>query len=399
MPKITYLDELEKHIPKYRGVDKQKSKFIILFLFLSLIMGIIGGVGTLAVLSSSSTIKNKLGINLQDLNINHITTNKVVLEESSAIIDSSKKVSPSVVSITSTQNVLDFFGNVTQSQSAGTGFIFTNDGYIITNKHVGSDTSATYSVYTSDGKKYDAKVVSQDPTNDLAIMKINATGLPVVDLGDSDKLEVGQWVIAIGNALGQLQNTVTVGVISARERAITAGSDSSGNSESLENVLQTDAAINSGNSGGPLVNLTGQVVGVNTAMASGAQSIGFAIPINVVKTAIQSFQKNGKIVRPILGVRYTTVTSEIKQSQNLPVDYGALIYGGTNSSGVVAGGAADKAGLQNNDIITAVNGDRIDQNNPLGSYIQQFSPGDKVDITYLRNNKEKTVSVTLGSTG
>jgi serine protease Do len=397
MPKITYLDELDDKIKhRFRGIQKNRGGlFIVLFLVLSLIMGILGGTGALIILSSSATLKDKLGINLQNINLNHTQTTKLVLEESSAIIDSTKKVSPAVVSITATADITDFFGNVTQHESAGTGFIFTNDGYILTNKHVASDTNATYTVFTADGQKHDGKIVAQDPLNDLAIMKIDGKGLPVVNFGDSNQLQVGQWVIAIGNALGQLQNTVTVGVISARERQLTAGDLSGGNTEQLENLLQTDAAINAGNSGGPLVNLSGQVIGMNTAVASNAQSIGFAIPINVATSAISSFEKNGKIVRPLMGVRYVSVDANLQQSQKLPTDYGALIASG----GITSGGPADKAGLQAGDIITAVNGDRIDSSNPLGSKIQSFNPGDKIQITYLRNGKEQKTNVTLSSTG
>lgn len=395
MPKITYLNEGEAP-HRYHGKNNF-GKLIVLFLVLSFIMGIAGGAGALVVFSSNKTLKDKLGIDLQTLNINKTNTEKLVLEESSAVIDSTKKVSPAVVSITSVTNSTNFFGQTVQSEAAGTGFIFTNDGYILTNKHVGSDTNATYSVFMTDGKKYNGKVVAQDPSNDLAIMKIDASGLPVVDLGDSDKLQVGQWVIAIGNALGQLQNTVTVGVISARERALTAGGES-GQSEQLENILQTDAAINSGNSGGPLVNLAGQVIGINTAMASGAQSIGFAIPVNTIKSAISSFQKGGKIVRPQLGVSYVMITPEIASAQKLSTDYGALIGGNQNQGGVLQGSGADKAGLQNNDIIIALDGGRIDQNNPLSSKIQQFQPGDTIEVTYVRNGKENKAKVQLGST-
>ncbi|OGD56238.1 hypothetical protein A2V71_02855 [Candidatus Berkelbacteria bacterium RBG_13_40_8] len=395
MAKITYLDD-DKNSPsthRYRGVNKRGGLFIVIFLILSFIMGVLGGTGALLVFSGSKTLKDRLGIDLQNLNINRTSTEKLVLEESSAIIDSTKKVSPAVVSIISTQNVMNFFGQVSEQQGAGTGFVFTNDGYILTNKHVASDTNAAYTVFTADGKKYDGKIVSQDPLNDLAIMKIDAKGLPVVDLGDSDKLQVGEWVIAIGNALGQLQNTVTVGVISARERQLTAGGFGD-QTERLENLLQTDAAVNTGNSGGPLVNLAGQVVGINTAVASNAQSIGFAIPINTAKTAISSFQKNGKIVRPLLGVRYVLLNSEVSKAQNLPIDYGVLI----TSGGIVSGGPAAKAGLREGDIITAVNGDRIDENHPFGSKIQEFSPGDEIEITYLRNSKEQKTTAKLSST-
>lgn len=396
MAKITYLNE-DQPLHRYKGKSGSGGKFIVLFLILSFIMGLAGGVGSLLVLSSNKDLKEKLGINLQNLNISKTTTEKMVLEESSSIIDSTKKVAPSVVSIVITTNVTDIFGRVSEQQGAGTGFIFTNDGYILTNKHVASDLNASYTVFTADGKKYDAKAVAQDPSNDLAIIKIEATGLPVVDLGDSDKLQVGQWVIAIGNALGQLQNTVTVGVVSARERQLTAGGYGD-QTERLENLIQTDAAINSGNSGGPLVNMKGQVVGINTAVANGAQSIGFAIPINSAKTAIQSFQKDGKIVRPQLGVRYAMVDSELASVYKLPVDYGAMVNGTQNAPGVIPGGPAAIAGLENGDIITALNDERIDQNNPLGSMIQKYNPGDEIEITYLRGNKENKTKAVLGST-
>lgn len=398
MPKITYVNDSDSAFHRFKGKMKNRTgTFVVLFLILSFVMGIIGGVGALLVLSSSPTLKDKLGIDLKNLNISKTTIDKLVLEESSAVIDSTKKVEPAVVSIISTQNVMDIFGQVSQQQGAGTGFIFTNDGYILTNKHVATDANANYTILTADGKKYDGKVVAQDPSNDLAILKIDAKGLPVVDFGNSNDLQIGQWVIAIGNALGQLQNTVTVGVISARERQVTAGGYGD-QSERLENLLQTDAAINPGNSGGPLINLKGQVIGINTAVASSAQGIGFAIPINTAKTAIDSFQKSGKIVRPILGVRYIAVDSDVKQTANLAVDYGAYINGNYQNPGIVSGGPADKAGLREKDIIIAINGQKIDANNPLSTEIQKYSPGDTVDVTYLRDGKEHKAKVKLGST-
>lgn len=397
MPKITYVDE-NNTFHKFKGKIKNRTGvFIVLFLILSFVMGIVGGVGALLTLASSPTLKDKLGIDLKNLNISKTTNEKLVLEESSAIIDSTKKVSPAVVSIVTTQDVMNVFGQVMQQEGAGTGFIFTNDGYILTNKHVGSDVNGKYTVLTADGKKYDGKVVAQDPSNDLAIIKIDAKGLPVVDFGDSNNLEIGQWVIAIGNALGQLQNTVTVGVISARERQLTAGGEGD-QTEKLENLLQTDAAINPGNSGGPLVNLKGQVIAINTAIAGGAQGIGFAIPINTAKTAISSFQKSGKIVRPVMGVRYVPVDSDVKQAADLPIDYGAYISGNYQYSGIVAGGPADKAGLRDHDIITAINGQKIDSNNPLGTEIQKYNPGDTIEVTYLRDGKENKTKLKLSST-
>ncbi|HLB95780.1 MAG TPA: trypsin-like peptidase domain-containing protein, partial [Patescibacteria group bacterium] len=234
------------------------------------------------------------------------------------------------------------------------------------------------------------------PTNDLAILKIEAKGLPVVDLGDSNDLQTGQWVVAIGNALGQLQNTVTVGVISARERQLVA---SSGNEqEELSNLLQTDAAINPGNSGGPLVNLSGQVIGINTAIAGNAQNIGFAIPINQAKGALESYKKTGKIIKPQLGLRYATLTKEIIGNLNLSVDHGALITGGRGQPAVVPGSPAALAGLKENDIILELNGERVDENHSLSALIQKYQVGDEIEIKYFRDGKESTLKLKLGST-
>lgn len=392
MPKkINYLDDAKKFPKKLR----RGGVFMVIFLVLAFLMGVVGGTGAILLLSSNSKLQNALGIKGANLNIATTKTEKLRLEESSAIIDSSKKVTPAVVSISTSQNVMDFFGQTVQEQGGGTGFIVTNDGLIMTNKHV-AEAGTTLSVLTADGKTYQAKVAAEDPTNDLAILKIDASGLPVVDLGNSDDLQIGQWVIAVGNALGQLQNTVTVGVISARERQLTAGGG--GTQEQLNNLLQTDAAINSGNSGGPLVNLAGQVIGINTAMASNAQSIGFAIPINQAKSALDSYKKSGKIIKPFLGVRYVTVNKEIAQAQNLSVDYGAFLMGTSGQSAVVTGSPVDKAGLKDGDIILEINGDRIDENHPLAGLINNYQPGDTVELKILRAGQESTLKLKLGST-
>jgi len=271
---------------------------------------------------------------------------------------------------------LDIFGRSVESDSAGTGFIITNDGMIVTNKHVVSDENASYKVYTADGKDYDAKVMARDPYNDFAVLKIEASGLPVVDLGEFD-------------------NSVTVGVISAKDRQITA--TSGGQSETLDGLLQTDAAINSGNSGGPLVNLKGQVVGINTAVASNAQNIGFAIPINIIKSAIDSIKETGQIKRPMLGIRYLSITKEIAKSEKLAVDHGAWILRGSDrtATAIVSGSPADKAGLKENDIIIKINGEEINEKKSLTSILQQYDVNDEVNLTYLRDGQEKTVKVKL----
>ncbi|HRY60226.1 MAG TPA: trypsin-like peptidase domain-containing protein [Patescibacteria group bacterium] len=324
-------------------------------------------------------------------------TEKYTVEESSGVVDSVKKVSPSVVSITTTSKAISFWGQTVEQKGGGTGFIITNDGLILTNKHVVNG-ATDVTVITNDGKDYQGKVVALDPLFDFALVKIEAKGLPIVELGDSSMLEAGQRVIAIGNALGEYDNSVTVGVISGIARAITA-SDGSGSSSRLEGLIQTDAPINPGNSGGPLVNIQGQVVGINTAIDSTANSIGFALPINSAKIAIDSYIKKGKIVRPFIGVRYINITREFAAANDISVTAGALILAGQTTGETVAivpGGPADKAGMQVNDIIISVNDEKITENKGLISALSSYEPGTVVEVKYLRKGEEKTTKVTLG---
>jgi len=288
-------------------------------------------------------------------------------------------------------------GTEKQQISAGTGFQVADDGFIITNKHVVSDEDAEYTVITKEGEKYAVQVLARDPVQDLAILKVEAGILSSLTLGDSENLQSGQTVIAIGNALGEFQNTVSVGVISGLRRTIVASSGF-GQSETLEGVIQTDAAINPGNSGGPLLNLSGQVIGVNVAIASGAENIGFAIPINRAKKAIQDVQTKGKITYPFLGVRYVMISEDFAKESNLPVNYGALVVRGEEVTdlAVVPGSAADKAGIMENDIILEINGKKITQDNPLANLIQSLSVGDTVTIKILHRGEEKEVQATLG---
>ncbi len=381
---------------------KKKGRATIVMLSLGIIclfFGMIGGVGGVLLLSSdNSSLAKKMGINdLSGISIPTTRTEKLVLEESSAITDTVIKVSPAVVSIQAKTQVQNIFGQIVEQQGAGTGFIITNDGLVITNKHVVTDASAVYTVVMSDGKTYDAKVQSQDPIQDLAVMKIDAKNLPVVDLGDSDEVKVGQWVVAVGNALGRFENSVTAGVISARNRTIQATDASGSNGEVIDDMFQTDAAINPGNSGGPLVNLKGQVIGINTAVASNAQSIGFAIPINAAKSAIESIKKTGKIVRPYLGVRYVAITKDIATQNQLKYDHGALVVRGSGIGdfAVVSGSPADKAGIVENDIVLEVNGEKIDQNNSLVKLIQQYKIGDEITLKVYAKGVEKEVKLKL----
>ncbi len=398
MPRIEFEDE-DLNRPKKYSRRNQSIALVIMVIVVSLLIGAIGGVGGVLLFSADNgALAKKIGISdVSSLTIPTTKTEKIVVEESNSIIDSANKVSSAVVSITQKSTVQGFFGQTYQQSAAGTGFIITNDGLILTNKHVASDANAQYTVILADGRSFDAKVQSQDPFQDLAVLKIDAKNLPVVELGDSDQLKVGQWVVAVGNALGRFDNSVTVGVVSARNRKIEASDQNGNGSETLDDMLQTDAAINEGNSGGPLVNLKGQVVGINTAVASDAQGIGFAIPINDAKSAIESIKNTGRIVRPYLGVRYLPITPDVAKEGNLPVDYGALVKGGSKITelAVVPGSPADKAGIRENDIILEVNGDKVGENNSLIKLIQQYKVGDTVELKVLSQGKEKTVKVKL----
>lgn len=398
MAKIVYENAEETKTIK-SGRKKHPILKIICIIIISIIFGAVSGVGSIILLSKDNgAIAKKIGFsNWDELAIPMTETKKVVIEESGAIVDTVNKLSPAVVSIVSKSEMENMFGEVIIQQGGGTGFIITSDGLILTNKHVVADTNATYSVILSDGKNYDATVQSVDPLSDLAVIKVDARNLPVVELGDSDQLVVGQWVVAVGNALGKYQNTVTVGVISAKERQVEASDPSDGSKESLQGMLQTDAAINPGNSGGPLVNLYGQVIGINTAVASDAQGIGFAIPINAAKKAIDSIKKSGKIVRPYLGVRYLPITPDLAKANDLNYDYGALVIrgNGLGQVAVIPGSPADKAGIVENDIILEINGQRIDSTNSLSNLLQKYDVGDTVTLKISHDGSEKEAKVTL----
>ncbi len=362
------------------------------------VLSILGTFATLYFLSATPTgeaLRTKLGLdNLKTFNIEASRTDKIVVEESSAIIDASKKINESVVSINGKgAPVASFFG-IQTPETAGTGFIVTSDGLVATNKHVVTDL-VSFTVTTSEGKSYPGTVAAIDPASDLALVKIDARGLPVAELGDSDRLEVGQWVIAVGNALGELRNSVTVGVISALER-LANPSDGNGNSTALDGLIQTDAAINPGNSGGPLVNLAGQVIGVNTAIAGDGQNIGFAIQVNDLKKALDSYRKNNAIIRPYIGVRYQTITKAIAASLELPVEEGALVVAGTGAPAVAPGSPAEAAGLKDKDIITRVDNRTVTETTPLARIIREYQPGNKVVLTILRGGETITVELTLG---
>lgn len=410
-------------------------KPIFLTVVISLIVGLVAGAFSSIYLSP--IISEKLGLEKKEKiqpdrfleGPSSVSKEREKIEEESqerplSIADVVERVSPAVVSVIVSKYVSvieqyyinpfkefeQFFGQnfgfeipqyrekgkELQEVGGGTGFVIGSNGLIITNKHVVLDEDAEYTVLTNDGEKYPAPVLARDPVQDIAILKISASNLSTVKIGDSDKLRIGQTVIAIGNALGEFRNTVSVGVISGLARTVTAGGG--GFSEQLEEVIQTDAAINQGNSGGPLLNLEGEVIGINTAMAQGAENIGFAIPINKAKKDITDIETKGKISYPFLGVRYILIDKTIQAKNNLPVDYGVLVLRGDEPGevAVMPGSAADKAGIVENDIILEADGQKITPQNPLSKIILKHNVGDKIVLKALHQGAEKIVDVELG---
>lgn len=326
---------------------------------------------------------------------NSASNNAATFAEGS-ISEIANSVSKSVVSIiTNTSTTGSFFtGQV--SQAAGTGFIISSDGYIATNKHVVAN-ATKIGVILDDGSTYeDVELIGTDPINDFAIIKIkDVKDLTPIKIGDSKTTNIGQQVVAIGNALGTYQNSVTSGIISGKGRSLTASDSSRTTYETLSDMIQTDAAINGGNSGGPLVNAAGEVIGINTAYASQGNNVGFAIPINSVKGIMAGVLKDGKFERAVLGVRYQTITPLIAKEKKLDVTAGAYVKGSNNASAVIKGSAGDKAGIKDGDIITAVNGTKIGTAGSLGSLIGEYAVGDTVKLEVYRDKKYIQLDVKL----
>lgn len=330
---------------------------------------------------------------------------QIIAGESQLISKIAKDVSPSVVSVnvtgvTTTQGL--FGPTQSEEQSAGTGVIISEDGVIITNRHVVPSTTQKVSVTLSDGTKLpDVEIIgrtSDSDTLDVAFLKIKdkkGKTLTPAKIGDSSTMQVGDKVVAIGNALGQFQNTVTSGIISGFGRSLEAGDGTGGSSETLQNLFQTDTAINRGNSGGPLVNTSSEVIGINTAIAGNAENIGFTIPINDVKGLISSVLKEGKLLRPYLGVRYVTLTDDYAYQYNLSVKRGAYLAPSEGQSVIIENSPASKAGLKEKDVIIKIDNVAVDENHSLTSILGQHSVGDKVTLTIIRDGKEQKLSATL----
>jgi S1-C subfamily serine protease len=342
---------------------------------------------------------------------------QIVTSKGELINQIAKDVGPSVVSVnvTTQTTTSSFFGldsQTSQEQAAGTGIIISSGGVIMTNRHVVPAGTSSVSVTLSDGTTFDnVKVLGRTSSSDsidvafLKIQNLKGHKLTPAVIGDSSGAKVGDSVVAIGNALGEFQNTVTSGIISGFGRQVQASSDSgdgsssAASSEDLDNLIQTDAAINEGNSGGPLVNLNGEVIGMNTAIASDAENIGFAIPINDIKGLVSQVLKSGSFSRPFLGVRYFSITSAVAKEYALPVNQGAYLApsGISGSSPVVAGSPAERAGLKAGDIVTEVDGKSVDSQHSLTTRLNQYQPGDEVTLKVLRGGKTISIHVSLGT--
>jgi len=336
--------------------------------------------------------------------------------EKSPIVEVAKKVCPAVITIVISKDLPKIEGfyffpfgehqfilpEIKRGEKektkigGGSGFIVSPDGYVLTCNHVVGDPEASYIVILDPKHKYQAKILEKDPLIDVAILKIAEKNLPCLELDDSAKIELGEQVLAIGNPLGEFEDTLSAGIVSGLSRKITAYGGMPLKATSLRGLIQTDAAINPGNSGGPLVNMEGKAIGINTAMVMGAQNIGFAIPINYAKNFLEEVKRYGKIKRPFLGVRYFILNKEIAQVNKLPVDYGALIVReNLGESAIIKGSAADKSGLKEYDIILEMAGEKISEENPLTDVLQKHKIGEEISLKILREGKEINLKLKL----
>lgn len=394
---------------------------IILTILVSSLVSI-GMVGIFLTLFSKEVLQDDF---LSHETINSPSENTFFIDSNKELVTMIERVNPAVVSIVVTKDVPVYEqyyeeynpwgiwggfsiprmrekGTEEQEVGGGSGFIVSEEGMVVTNRHVVEDENAKYSALLNDGKSYEVEIVARDPQLDIAILKIKTDSADIkfthVPFGNSETLKLGEGVVAIGNALGEFRNSVSVGVVSGLARSITA-SDGQGNTEQLDQVIQTDAGINPGNSGGPLLNLRGEVIGVNVATSRGADNIGFALPAHVVQGVVKSVQEYGEIVRPYLGVRYMMINERIKEINKLKVDYGALVVRGETREelAVIPGSPASLAGIEENDIILEIDGEVL-REVELARVLRNKKVGDTVELLVLKNNKEETVYVKLEKT-
>jgi S1-C subfamily serine protease len=358
----------------------------------ALLAAVLASGGTYAAIRASGALDRPPAAVIHSTNTGTTVTQPVTIDEQSATISAAAKVGPAVVQIQT--NGTDPT-SATATSGIGSGVIFDSHGWILTNHHVVANTTSL-TVQLKDGRQFPGTIYGVDTLTDLAVVKIDATGLPTAPLGDSSTIQVGELAVAIGSPLGTYSNSVTAGIVSATGRSIDTDTGS------INNLIQTDAAINPGNSGGPLVDALGDVIGINTAVATNAQGIGFSIPINIAKPIMQQAIAGQPLARPWIGIRYETIDLQLQQQLKLTVAQGALVTGGQDASGatqpaVVAGSPADTAGVKDGDIVTSIEGITIDGEHPLDAVLTQFAPGRTVTLGINRAGKTLELQVTLGT--
>ncbi len=412
------LSTSEEKSPETQNVFVEKKRgrgAMFVFMGLTLFSGFVGGL--LAPFLQPYVLPS-LSVYMDQRQENAQNEKTLVLTEEKLVADLVEDNTPGVVSIVISKDVpkvrsyfnspfgLPFFspfGSREQSTEtekqrigSGSGFFVSADGLIVTNKHVVADEQAEYTVILGDKTEHPAKVLARDPSNDIAVIKIEGENFPVLTLGDSDTIRVGETIIAIGNPLGEFENSVSRGIISGLKRSFEASSGM-GDSERLSGIIQVDAAINPGNSGGPLFSLEGVVVGVNVAMAQGAENIGFALPVNQVKRIVEQVRTTGRLSFPYLGVRSITLNDALQKKTGLPYNYGALVVRGDTITdfAVIPGSPADKAGIVENDILLEINGEKIDETHGLISFMGQYAVGDEVTVKVWHKGEVKDIKVKL----
>jgi serine protease Do len=365
----------------------------------AILSAVLASGGTVALLQSTGALDR--GIAPGATNVPGPTVLPVAIDDSSAVVNAAAKVSPAVVRITATGVSTDSFGGAIPERGVGSGVIYDADGWILTNRHVVLTTdkaiASSLTVELKDGREFRGTVYGIDTLTDLAIVKVDQTGLPAAPIGRSADIKVGQLAIAIGSPLGTYTSTVTTGIISATGRTVQVEA-----SVRLTNLIQTDAAINPGNSGGPLLDATGAVIGINTAVERDSTGIGFAIPIDIARPIMSQALAGEELARPYVGIRYQQIDAKLKSEKSLTVDQGALIgpaqeTGGETLPAITPGSPAEAAGLRDGDIVLRIEDQVIDSEHPLDAILTSYRPGQTVRMAVLRGAEQLTINVTLGT--
>jgi serine protease Do len=376
--------------PAVQAVEIRRSPGVVPFLVIAIIAGLLSGalsaVAVTTVLAPGPSPTPPAVAQSPDAD----PVSDIRINESSAVIEAVERVAPAVVTVNTSGG-----GLLGAATGTGSGLIYDASGWILTNRHV-VEGATSLTVTLNDGRVFDGTVYGIDTLTDLAIVTIEATDLPAAPIGTSSDLKPGQLAIAIGNPLGY-ENTVTTGIVSGLGRQITASdATQSAPPDTLRNLIQTDAAINPGNSGGPLVNSAGQVIGINTAVSTTAQGVGFAIPIDVARPIMRQALAGEPLARPYIGVWYMPVNPTLAEERDLPVDYGAYVATSGGDSPIIPGSPAEAAGLRAGDVIVAVDGRQLSTEADLSMMLLPYAPGDTVTLRVLRDNSVREVDVTLG---